>query len=174
MSHLRHRYGVDCTTTQTRIAFARYGLTGHAEDGDGVMPGHWEPAGCEDYETALAAWGGLAELHVYSGCHDMERESFTEWGTPGGSRPVVAGIVRHPRGNGCFHLIYVPDEGHDDPHEMAVRERTLTGAGRTYREVMPSAAPCRKCGHVKHYPEPCGLPVATGYQETTPCSCRPS
>ena len=156
---LRHRYGVDCTTTQTRVAFARYGLTGHAEDGDGIMPGHWEPAGCEDYEATVAAWGGLAELNVYSGCHDMERESFTEWGTPGGSRPVVAGIVRHPQGNGCFHLVYVPDEGHDDPHEMVVWDKTaMVADGRRYREVRPAAAlaPADFVRGISRYSDPAG------------------
>jgi len=65
----------------------------------------------------------------------MERESFTEWGAPGGRRPVVAGIVRHPRGNGCFHLVYVPDLGIGDPHEMIAWTGTSLANGERYREV---------------------------------------
>lgn len=134
-TYLRHRYGVRTTTVQTRMAFARYGLTGHAEEDDGITPGHWEPAGCEDYEAAIASWGGLKALNVYSGCHDMERESFTEWGTPDGRRPVVAGIVRNPSGNGCFHLVYVPDPGQGDPHEMVTWTITSVANGEQYQEV---------------------------------------
>ena len=105
-----------------------YRLTRHEidEDGDGngITPGHWQTATCEEYYAAYRSHPD--GMHVYSSCTDPEGQYgdpgvWTEWGTKDGRTPVAASLVHYrpnlgtegPRyvTDGCEHAVYIPNSG---------------------------------------------------------------
>lgn len=79
--------------------------------------GRWYEATCREYSMAIAGAGGLRNLHVYSTVarHPETQETFCEWGTKDGHRPVAAsgGECQDGRyGKPCnlIHAVFFPPE----------------------------------------------------------------
>jgi hypothetical protein len=96
-------------------------LTEHDDEDDGIVPGEWRPATCEEFTQALADHGynepdWNERVCVYGTLTDTlgkfgEPTIFTEWGTKDGHQPIAAFACdpRMPRTPCSFrHMVYVP------------------------------------------------------------------